>query len=138
MSITRDVIYDLLPAYFADEASADTRALVDQFMSTDPEFKKMADRFRALLERRDATAPYTERELERLRFDSVRRRASFRLIAAIWAAVAVAAFVVTALTGLGPFGYLHPGLLLGVFFGVCASGAWLASLAGGWRSLIAR
>ena len=28
MKITRDVVYDLLPGYFAGEASADTRALM--------------------------------------------------------------------------------------------------------------
>ena len=36
MKITRDVIYDLLPAYFAGEVSADTRALIDEFLTTDP------------------------------------------------------------------------------------------------------
>ena len=34
MKITRDVIYDLLPGYFAGEVSADTRALVDEFLAT--------------------------------------------------------------------------------------------------------
>ena len=57
MKITRDVIYDLLPAYFANEVTADTRALIEEFFGTDPEFGRMAGRFRALLEekRGDAT-----------------------------------------------------------------------------------
>ncbi len=42
MKITRDVITDLLPVYLADEASADTRALVDEFFRQDPEFAKLA------------------------------------------------------------------------------------------------
>jgi hypothetical protein len=40
MSITRAVILDLWPAYASDEASADTRALVDAFLRDDPEFAR--------------------------------------------------------------------------------------------------
>jgi hypothetical protein len=42
MNITREVITDLLPAYLADAASADTRALVEEFFRQDPEFARMA------------------------------------------------------------------------------------------------
>ena len=41
MSITRAVILDLWPSYVSDEASADTRALVDAFLRDDPEFAKL-------------------------------------------------------------------------------------------------
>jgi hypothetical protein len=41
MSITRAVILDLWPAYVSDEASADTRALVDAFLRDDPEFARL-------------------------------------------------------------------------------------------------
>jgi hypothetical protein len=41
MSITRAVILDLWPAYVSDEASADTRALVDAFLREDPEFASL-------------------------------------------------------------------------------------------------
>lgn len=44
MKITRDVIEDLLPLYLADEVSADTRALVDEYLRTDPELASMAER----------------------------------------------------------------------------------------------
>jgi len=37
MEITRNVINDLLPAYLAGEASADTRALIEEFLRRDPE-----------------------------------------------------------------------------------------------------
>ena len=40
MKITRDVIYDLLPGYFAGEVSGDTRTLIDEFLATDPEFAR--------------------------------------------------------------------------------------------------
>jgi hypothetical protein len=40
MSITRPVILDLWPLYVAGEASAETRALVDQYLRSDPEFAR--------------------------------------------------------------------------------------------------
>lgn len=36
MTVTRDVVRDLLPAYFGGEASADTRRLVETFLAADP------------------------------------------------------------------------------------------------------
>jgi len=41
MKITRDVITDLLPVYLANEASNDTRALVEEFLKQDPDFAKL-------------------------------------------------------------------------------------------------
>lgn len=41
MTITRDVITDLWPVYAAGEASADTRALVEEFLRQDPEFARL-------------------------------------------------------------------------------------------------
>lgn len=40
MNVTRQVINDLWPVYAADEASAETRALVEAFFHQDPEFAK--------------------------------------------------------------------------------------------------
>ena len=47
MNVTREVIYDLLPGYFSGDISADTRALVEEFLKNDPEFSKMMERVRA-------------------------------------------------------------------------------------------
>ena len=41
MNITREVIIDLWPAYTAGEASADTRALIKEFLKQDTEFARM-------------------------------------------------------------------------------------------------
>ena len=41
MTVTRDVVSDLWPLYASGEASADTRALVDAFLATDPSFAAM-------------------------------------------------------------------------------------------------
>jgi len=42
MTVTRDVISDLLSVYFSGEASADTRRLVEDFFRHDPEFERAA------------------------------------------------------------------------------------------------
>ena len=42
MEVTRSVILDLLPLYLAEEASADTRALVAKHLETDPELARAA------------------------------------------------------------------------------------------------
>ena len=47
MTPTRDVITDLLPLYFSGEASADTRAMVEEYFKADPDFERMARRMAA-------------------------------------------------------------------------------------------
>ncbi len=42
MSVTRDVITDLLPVYFSGEASEDTRRLVEDYFRENPEFARIA------------------------------------------------------------------------------------------------
>ena len=37
MNISRDVVKDLIAVYLAGDASADTRALVESYLKTDPE-----------------------------------------------------------------------------------------------------
>ena len=43
MKITRDVVSDLLPAYESGEASADTRALVDEMAAQDPDIARLVE-----------------------------------------------------------------------------------------------
>ncbi|HET9408221.1 MAG TPA: hypothetical protein VFO39_13355 [Candidatus Sulfotelmatobacter sp.] len=50
MNVTRDVINDLLPAYFSGEACADTRRLVEDYFRQDVEFEKEARNAAAALE----------------------------------------------------------------------------------------
>lgn len=38
LNVTRDVVADLWPLYESNDATADTRALVEDFLKTDPEF----------------------------------------------------------------------------------------------------
>jgi anti-sigma factor RsiW len=59
MKITRDVILDLLPLYLADEASAATRALVEEYLETDPELADMAKQSAAIELPGDIPVPMT-------------------------------------------------------------------------------
>ena len=43
MKITRDVIVDLLPLYLANEASDDTRSLVENYLTDDPALAKLVE-----------------------------------------------------------------------------------------------
>ncbi len=43
MTVTRDVVRDLLTIYLAGDASADTRALVEEYLASDPTLKAEAD-----------------------------------------------------------------------------------------------
>jgi len=42
MSVTREVIVDLLPLYLADEASPESQALVQEHLEHDPELARLA------------------------------------------------------------------------------------------------
>ena len=80
MNITRDVITDLLPAYLSGEASADTRALVEELAGRDPDIGRLVEAARN--ERSDAMAqstvslpPNLEREVVARTRAVLRRRA---------------------------------------------------------------
>ncbi len=88
MKLERDVIIDLLPAYFSGEASAATRALVENYFREDPEFEKFARLASGPLEslKVPLAGPDPEREklaLERARLVSETRN-SFLALAAFF------------------------------------------------------
>jgi hypothetical protein len=57
MNVTREVVTDLLPIYFSDEASADTKVLVEDYFRQDPDFERIARRAATPLETLRAAAP---------------------------------------------------------------------------------
>lgn len=58
MEATHDVIVDLLPVYFSGEASAATKALVDDFLARDPVFaERVRNEWSDPLATGHATAP---------------------------------------------------------------------------------
>lgn len=62
MDVTRDVIVDLLPLYLADEASADTRALIEKYLETDPELARIAEQSAAAELPKDVPIPLTRED----------------------------------------------------------------------------
>ena len=65
MEISRNVILDLLPLYIADEASPETSALVEEYLETDPELAKIADKLSAAELLKEVPIPITkEHEME--------------------------------------------------------------------------
>ena len=62
MEITRNVILDLLPLFLADEVSADTRALVKEFLETDPELADIANQTETMELPEDIPIPLTKED----------------------------------------------------------------------------
>ena len=77
MNITRNVVKDLVTVYLAGEASADTRALVEDWLRSDPDLAAQVDRARGLeLPVVALPAPTVEKRA----FDRTRRRLRGRAI----------------------------------------------------------
>ena len=74
MSVTRDVVTDLLPVYFSGEASEDTRRLVEEYFQGNPEFERIARKAATPLESlRAAKTIAPEAEKERRDLESVHK-----------------------------------------------------------------
>jgi anti-sigma factor RsiW len=87
MTITRDVIADLLPAYVSGEASRDTRALVEEMAARDPEIGRLVaaarnERTDAVFQPAVSLPPDLERDIV-TRTRAVLRRRSWTLALAI-------------------------------------------------------
>ena len=72
MKLERDVIVDLLPAYFSGEASSATRALVEDFFHEDPAFEKFARNAGGPLEMLKAPAERPDPEKEKFALERAR------------------------------------------------------------------
>jgi anti-sigma factor RsiW len=146
MNVTREVIYDLLPAYFAGDVSDDTRALVEEYFESDPEFGRMAARFKTLVGERQhqPSAEADETERERHAFESAREAAELpqrtRVAALIWGFASLFSFAIAMLTWGGPMrAFYNPGVILGVVFAVASVAIFVLSFRikpdSWWRSL---
>ena len=87
MKLEREVIIDLLPAYFSGEASAATRRLVEDFFRENPDFEKSARSAAGPLESLKAAPPRLDPEKEKLALERARMvtetRSSFFWLAVI-------------------------------------------------------
>jgi hypothetical protein len=124
MNVTRDVIYDLLPAYFSGDASVDTQTLVEQFFLTDPEFGAMARRFHTLSVARPAGETL---EADRAKVVFSRARASMKLKLAALPFALGGLFALGMAAFVGEFSLRHPGLIIGAVFSVMAAVMWVMS-----------
>ena len=85
MSITREVVTDLLPVYFSGEASSDTKSLVEDYFRENPDFERVARRAGTPLETLRAVQPVVagsekeKRDIESVRCGLERRKWLFGL-----------------------------------------------------------
>lgn len=85
MKVTREVMNDLLPAYFSGEASADTKALMEEYFRENPEFERVARGSARSLEALQETvtvapeAKKEKRDLEKVHKAMWRRKMFFGL-----------------------------------------------------------
>jgi hypothetical protein len=91
MIAERGVIIDLLPAYFSGEATAATRALVEEYFRQDPEFERMARGANGPLESLKGLSTAPDREKEKLALERARlvveTRSSFLWLAITYTAM---------------------------------------------------
>ena len=88
MEISRNVILDLLPLYIADEASPETRALVEEYLDTDPELAKIADKLSGAELLDEVPIPLTkEHEMEAYQEAKLQQRRYIITLVAIIAVV---------------------------------------------------
>ena len=119
MKVTREVIYDLLPSYFAGDASDDTRALVEAYFETDPEFGRMAARFQSMAAH-GADTTVRERETFACAREAAELPQKTRATALGFGFASLLSFAFAFMTWNDRMGLLNPGILLGAFFGVMA------------------
>lgn len=97
MNITRNVVTDLLPVYFAGEASGDTKVLVEDYFRQDPDFERVARSAATPLETLRGTAPLRpEAEREKRDLESIRcglQRRKWLFAGALFFTLAPLAFV---------------------------------------------
>ncbi|MCJ7537190.1 MAG: hypothetical protein MUO57_16805 [Anaerolineales bacterium] len=88
MEISRNVILDLLPLYIAGEASPETRALVKDYLETDPELAKIAEKLSAAELLKEVPIPITkEHEMEAYQEAKLQQRRYIITLVAVISAI---------------------------------------------------
>ena len=78
MNVTKDVILDLLPLYYSDEASNDSRTLVEEQLQQDPELARLAEEGRARLS--GPPPPPVNPDAQALAYQEAKRQIANRVI----------------------------------------------------------
>jgi anti-sigma factor RsiW len=88
MEISRNVILDLLPLYIADEASPESRLLVEEYLETDPELANIAEKLSAAELIEEVPIPITkEHEMEAYQEAKLQQRRYIITLVAIIAVI---------------------------------------------------
>jgi len=80
MQVTRDIVIDLMPLYQSGEASADTRAAIEEFLRGEPGLEKLLEQEDDGVPAGDATAALEQHTVARTRA-VIRRRAWVQAVA---------------------------------------------------------
>ena len=91
MAVTRDVILDLLPLYLSDEASPDTRSLVEEHLESDRDLARLANQWKDRLS--EAPPAPVNPEAQALAYQEAKRRITNRIIT-LAATIAFATLIV--------------------------------------------
>lgn len=111
MEIPRNVILDLLPLYIADEASPETRTMVEEYLETDPELAKIAEKLSGAELPDEVPIPITkEHEMEAYQEAKLQQR---RYIITLIAVIAVI-FLFMMAAALAGLIFLVPRVFLGM------------------------
>ena len=97
-SVTKNVILDLLPLYLAGDVSDDTRALVEDYLSRDPELERAARVAEAFGEAGAVPAP-KRKEAAMKAFTEAKHR--------LWMRALTLAILITSLFAVALFGALY-------------------------------
>jgi anti-sigma factor RsiW len=98
MTISRDVILDLLPLYFSNEASQDTRALIEEHLERDPDLAKLAKQWQDRLPA--SPPPPVNQDAQAIAFSEAKRQIANRVIT-VAAVVAIGTLAIAAAALLG-------------------------------------
>ena len=134
MTVTRNVILDLLPLYFAGEVSADTKALVDDFLRSDPDFARMSQRFETLVKER-GSAPAGDDGGERHALERTRALLRYRNQSiGLAVAYSLAPFIFVFRNNRIEWILLQEKPAIAVAFGATAIACWIAAWVVDWRA----
>ena len=120
MKVTRDVIVDLWPVYEAGAASADTRALVDEFLSGDPELaRQLREGEKTMSELLFPESVVLSPDVEKSAFDRMRELSRLRsYFFVLWLLMTTTSVLLRQ--------YRTVTILLGAGAGVVCAALWLA------------
>ena len=98
MTVSKDVILDLLPLYLSEEASPDTQALVQEHLDRDPDLARLAEQWEKRLP--STPPPPMNPDAQARAFAEAKRQIANRVIfVAAIAVIGTLAIAATALLG---------------------------------------